>query len=569
MATERSSIQTNDADWWRRAVVYQIYPKSFADGNGDGIGDLPGAISRLDYLRALGIDAVWFSPIFPSPQCDGGYDVSDYRDIDPMFGSITDAEMFIREAHARQIRVILDIVPNHTSSKHRFFQEALSTLPGSPAWARYHCVRGRGEKGELPPNNWQSIFGGLAWTPLLASPDGKSTIVGDASATAGTPTGWWFLHLFDTHQPDVNWDHPDIVREFDDTLRFWFDRGVDGIRIDVAQGMIKQRGYPDVLDSKDPALLDPHAKPYFDQPEVHEVYRRWRKIADSYDPPRVFVAEAWLDTPEKRARYLRADELHTGFNFDLLTAEWDGNKWRDIIDSSMAADALVGAPTTWVTENHDVRRSPTRYGGRVVHREVASPAHVALGRVRAVAAMYTILALPGTTYLFNGQELGLEEVIDLDDAEREDPHFHRTKGEHLGRDGCRVPMPWRASGTNFGFSPSNAKKSWLTQPVSWSALSVEAQEGDRGSTLNRVRAATAVRRTQPALQRGSFEWVREMSVDGVVAFRRAVAGSPSVVCVANMSANPTSPVVGTVLCSSNDVSGGIVPPDTTAWFLEA
>jgi len=569
MATESSNIPTNDADWWRRAVVYQIYPKSFADGNGDGIGDLPGAISRLDYLRALGVDAVWFSPIFHSPQCDGGYDVSDYRDIDPMFGSITDAETFIREAHARQIRVILDIVPNHTSSKHRFFQEALSTLPGSPAWARYHCVRGRGEKGELPPNNWQSIFGGLAWTPLLASPDGKSTIVGDASATAGTPTGWWFLHLFDTHQPDVNWDHPDIVREFDDTLRFWFDRGVDGIRIDVAQGMIKQRGYPDVLDSKDPALLDPHAKPYFDQPEVHEVYRRWRKIADSYDPPRVFVAEAWLDTPEKRARYLRADELHTGFNFDLLTAEWDGNKWRDIIDSSMAADALVGAPTTWVTENHDVRRSPTRYGGRVVHREVASPAHVALGRVRAVAAMYTILALPGTTYLFNGQELGLEEVIDLDDAEREDPHFHRTKGEHLGRDGCRVPMPWRASGTNFGFSPSNAKKSWLTQPVSWSALSVEAQEGDRGSTLNRVRAATAVRRTQPALQRGSFEWVREMCVDGVVAFRRAVAGSPSVVCVANMSAKPTSPVVGTVLCSSNEVSGGIVPPDTTAWFLEA
>ena len=569
MATESSNIPTNDADWWRRAVVYQIYPKSFADGNGDGIGDLPGAISRLDYLRALGVDAVWFSPIFPSPQCDGGYDVSDYRDIDPMFGSITDAETFIREAHARQIRVILDIVPNHTSSKHRFFQEALSTLPGSPAWARYHCVRGRGEKGELPPNNWQSIFGGLAWTPLLASPDGKSTIVGDASATAGTPTGWWFLHLFDTHQPDVNWDHPDIVREFDDTLRFWFDRGVDGIRIDVAQGMIKQRGYPDVLDSKDPALLDPHAKPYFDQPEVHEVYRRWRKIADSYDPPRVFVAEAWLDTPEKRARYLRADELHTGFNFDLLTAEWDGNKWRDIIDSSMAADALVGAPTTWVTENHDVRRSPTRYGGRVVHREVASPAHLALGRVRAVAAMYTILALPGTTYLFNGQELGLEEVIDLDDAEREDPHFHRTKGEHLGRDGCRVPMPWRASGTNFGFSPSNAKKSWLTQPVSWSALSVEAQEGDRGSTLNRVRAATAVRRTQPALQRGSFEWVREMCVDGVVAFRRAVAGSPSVVCVANMSAKPTSPVVGTVLCSSNEVSGGIVPPDTTAWFLQA
>jgi alpha-glucosidase len=568
MATEPTNAHPNDADWWRRAVVYQIYPKSFADGNGDGIGDLPGAISRLDYLRALGIDAVWFSPIFPSPQCDGGYDVSDYRDVDPMFGSIADAETFIREAHARGIRVILDIVPNHTSSKHRFFQEALSTLPGSSAWARYHCVRGRGENGEFPPNNWQSIFGGLAWTQLLASPDGKSTIVGDAKAAGGTPTGWWYLHLFDTHQPDVNWEHPDVVKEFDDTLRFWFDRGVDGIRIDVAQGMIKQRGYPDVLDSKDAALLDPHARPYFDQPEVHEVYRRWRKIADSYSPPRVFVAEAWLDTPEKRARYLRADELHTGFNFDLLTAEWDGNKWRDIIDSSMAADALVGAPTTWVTENHDVRRSPTRYGGRVVHREVASPAHLALGRVRALAAMYTILALPGTTYLFNGQELGLEEVVDLDDAEREDPHFHRTKGEHLGRDGCRVPMPWRASGTNFGFSANNAKKSWLTQPAAWSALSVEAQEGDRGSTLNLVRAATAMRRAQPALQRGGFEWLREMCVDGVVAFRRSIVGSPDIVCVANMSAKPTAPVAGSLLCASGEVSGGVVPPNTTAWFVQ-
>ena len=567
MTAKRTNGHLDESDWWRRAVVYQIYPKSFADGNGDGIGDLPGALSRLDYLRALGVDAVWFSPIFPSPQCDGGYDVSDYRDIDPMFGSLADGETFIREAHARGIRVILDIVPNHTSSKHRFFREALATPPGSPAWGRYHCVRGRGANGELPPNNWQSIFGGLAWTQLLASADGKSTIVGDSTASAGAPTGWWYLNLFDTHQPDVNWDHPDIVHEFDETLRFWFDRGVDGIRIDVAQGMIKQRGYPDVLDSNDPALLDPHARPYFDQPEVHEVYRHWRKIADSYAPPRVFVAEAWLDTPEKRARYLRADELHTGFNFDLLTAEWNGDKWRDIIDSSMAADALVGAPTTWVTENHDVRRSPTRYGGRVVHRELASPQHVALGRVRALAAIYTILALPGTTYLFNGQELGLEEVIDLDDAERQDPHFHRTKGEHLGRDGCRVPMPWKTSGTNLGFSPSGGKNSWLTQPATWSSLSVEAQERDAGSSLNRVRTATAARRSQYALQHGNFEWVQELCVDGVVAFRRSLAGSPSVLCVANMGTKSAAPVKGRLLCGSREVTGGVVPPDTTAWFI--
>ncbi|MFZ8966919.1 MAG: alpha-amylase family glycosyl hydrolase, partial [Ilumatobacteraceae bacterium] len=292
--------------WWRNAVVYQIYPKSFADGNGDGVGDLPGAISRLDYLQSLGVDAVWFSPIFPSPQCDGGYDVSDYRNVDPLFGSIADAERFVREAHARDIRVILDVVPNHSSIEHRFFVEAIGTRPGSAAWQRFHCVQGKGAQGELPPNNWQSIFGGIAWTQIR-----------DAT---GTPTGWWYLHLFDSGQPDLNWNHPDVVKEFDDTLRFWFDRGIDGIRIDVAQGMVKQVGYPDVKDSNDASLLDPHARPYFDQPEVHDIYRRWRKIADSYDPPRVFVAEAWLDTPEKRARYLRADELHTGFNFDLLTA---------------------------------------------------------------------------------------------------------------------------------------------------------------------------------------------------------------------------------------------------------
>ena len=533
-------------------MVYQVYPKSFADGNGDGIGDLPGAISRLDYLRDLGVDAVWFSPIFPSPQCDGGYDVSDYRDIDPVFGTLSDAETFVREAHARGIKVILDVVPNHTSSKHRFFLEALATPPGSPAWQRYHCVRGKGVNGELPPNNWLSIFGGIAWTEIL---DAK-----------GAKTGWWYLHLFDTHQPDVNWNHPDIVREFDDTLRFWFDRGIDGIRIDVAQGMIKEAGYPDVRDSNDPALLDPHAKPYFDQPGVHDVYRRWRKIADSYDPPRVFVAEAWLDTPEKRARYLRADELHTGFNFDLLTAEWDGAKWKHIVTSSMAADALVGAPTTWVTENHDVRRAPTRYGGKVVHREVATPQHLALGRVRSVAAMHTILALPGTTYLFNGQELGVEEVIDLDDAQRQDPHFWRTKGEHLGRDGCRVPMPWRRSGVSLGFGPDSGKVPWLSQPKHWSSLSVEAQASDSTSTLSRVRAAIAVRRARQALLRGDFAWEESLCRDGIVAFRRSLRGEKTVLCVANMGAKPSPRVSGTLLCASGDVSDGVVPPDTTAWF---
>ncbi|MFZ9816354.1 MAG: glycoside hydrolase family 13 protein [Ilumatobacteraceae bacterium] len=538
--------------WWRNAVVYQIYPKSFADGNGDGVGDLPGAISRLDYLQSLGVDAVWFSPIFPSPQCDGGYDVSDYRNVDPLFGSIADAERFVREAHARDIRVILDVVPNHSSIEHRFFVEAIGTRPGSAAWQRFHCVQGKGAQGELPPNNWQSIFGGIAWTQIR-----------DAT---GTPTGWWYLHLFDSGQPDLNWNHPDVVKEFDDTLRFWFDRGIDGIRIDVAQGMVKQVGYPDVKDSNDASLLDPHARPYFDQPEVHDIYRRWRKIADSYDPPRVFVAEAWLDTPEKRARYLRADELHTGFNFDLLTAEWNGEEWKRVISDSIAADALVGAPTTWVTENHDVRRSPTRYGGRVVHRQIATAEHLALGRLRACAAIYTILALPGTTYLFNGQELGLEEVIDLDDSQRQDPHFHRTHGEHLGRDGCRVPMPWTRAGVSLGFGPSTGLPAWLSQPPTWAELSVEMQEDDSSSSLAQVRKAISVRRAQQAMLRGALEWDDERCRDGVMVFRRVLANHPSVVCIANMGMAATPAVQGTLLCASSEIFGGEVPPDTTAWF---
>lgn len=543
---------SNQLAWWRNAVVYQIYPKSFADGNGDGIGDLSGAAARLDYLQALGVDAVWFSPIFPSPQCDGGYDVSNYRDIDPLFGTTADAENFIRAAHNRNIRVILDVVPNHSSIEHPFFVEAKKTAPGSAAWQRFHCVKGKGVNGELPPNNWQSIFGGIAWTQICSE--------------GGAPTGWWYLHLFDSGQPDLNWNHPDVVKEFDDTLRFWFDRGVDGIRIDVAQGMVKQAGYPDVKDANDANLLDPHARPYFDQPEVHDIYRRWRKIADSYDPPRVFVAEAWLDTPEKRARYLRADELHTGFNFDLLTAEWNGESWRKIITDSMAADALVGAPTTWVTENHDVRRSPTRYGGRVAHRQVATPEHLALGRVRALAAMHTILALPGTTYLFNGQELGLEEVIDLDDAQRQDPHFHRTRGEHLGRDGCRVPMPWSRTGVSLGFGPSNGAPAWLSQPLAWAELSVEAQESNSMSSLVRVRRAISVRRAQQSLLRGVIAWDDSRCKDGVVAFRRVLAGHPTVVCIANMGVAHASAVAGELLCASGELVDGTVPPNTTAWF---
>lgn len=546
------------AEWWRHAVIYQIYPKSFADASGDGVGDLHGVVARLDHLARLGVDAIWLSPFYRGPQRDGGYDVADHRDVDPRFGTVADAERLVEEAHRRGIRVIVDVVPNHTSSDHPFFREAMASPPGSPAWGRYHSVRGRGPDGDEPPNDWRSLFGGIAWTRI---PDAD-----------GAPTGWWYLHLFDAHQPDVDWSHPDVVAEFDATLRYWFDRGVDGFRIDVAHGLVKAPGYPDA-GRPGPAPVA-SATPYFDQPGVHAIYRRWREIADAYDPPRIFVAEAWLDAPEKRAAYLRPDELHTGFNFELLVADWDADAWRRVVDASLAADATVGAPTTWVTENHDVRRAPTRYGGRVVHREVPTESHLARGRRRSLGATCAMLALPGTTYLYQGQELGLDEVIDLPDAAREDPHFHRTAGVALGRDGCRVPLPWRRSGLGLGFSGAREVAPWLPQPARWAALSVEAQEGDPDSTLERTRRAIAVRRATPALLEGGFVWEPGVGGDGsgVLAWRRTHAAG-DVVCVLNMGEVPVRIPEGRLLAASHDPvatrDDRALPQDAAAWVAPA
>lgn len=549
--------EPSDDTWWRRAVIYQIYPKSFADANGDGIGDIEGVRQRLNYLVELGVNAVWFSPFFPSPQCDGGYDVSDYRDIDPVHGSLADAERFIVEAHAQDIKVIIDIVPNHSSSHHRFFREALASPPGSAAWNRYHCLRGQGANGESPPNNWQSIFAGDAWTQIRDQ--------------AGSPTGSWYLHLFDTHQPDFNWNHPDVIKEFDDTLHFWFDRGVDGFRIDVAHGLVKQVGYPPVRDAGDPQLLDAHARPYFDQPEVHDIYRRWRSIADEYSPTRIFVAEAWLDTAEKRSRYLRHDELHTGFNFDILICDWSAPKWREIVESALAADALVGAPTTWVTENHDVRRAPTRYAGNFIDRELPTQAQIDVGRRRSMAAMLAIFALPGTAYLYNGQELGLEEVINLDDSERQDPYFRRTKGEHLGRDGCRVPLPWSRHGVSLGFGPDGGAVPWLSQPAQWAKLSVEAQSTDPFSMLNITRRALQSRKTSLDLLVGDFAWLPNYSTDdGILAFARWQSDSATrTLCIVNMGSTSVPLPAGEVIVASAPFENGnslLLAPDSAVWM---
>ena len=580
------------ADWWRHAVIYQIYPRSFADANGDGMGDLAGIRSRLPYLAALGVDAVWLSPFYRSPMADAGYDVADYRAVDPAFGDIHDVEALVHEAHAQGLRVIIDIVPNHTSDEHAWFAEALAqgvpdgegvaarTRYAEGAWRHYHLLRGQGEGGAQPPTDWLGVFGGLAWTQL--------------DDAAGRPSGWWYLHLFDAKQPDLDWDEREVREEFLDILRFWFDRGVDGFRIDVAHGLAKDTTYPDAHG--DPSLpthrpvdaTDANEPgPYWDQPGVHEIFREWRAVADSYDPPRVFVGEVWVPTAEAHARYLRPDELHTAFNFHSLQSPWWAEGLRRTIDDSIAAHAQVGAPTTWVLENHDVWRTPTRYAPVEGAAEDASPKvgdlrapadpdglrrDLVRGTARARAGILTMLALPGSAYLYQGQELGLYEVLDLPAEARQDPVFFRTGGIALGRDGCRVPIPWRGDRPSYGFGPGEA--SWLPQPDDWGRLSVEAQRDTAGSTFETVRAALALRRAEPALGDGTMTWDEHDLGRTVLAFTRpAREGGPAVRCVVNMGESDVSLPAewgDAVLLASATVTTGdgtvLLPRDTTVWL---
>ena len=503
-------------EWWRHAVVYQVYPRSFADSDGDGMGDIPGLITRLDYLADLGVDAIWISPFYTSPLNDGGYDVEDYRSIDPRLGTLDDVDTLISQAHERSIRILMDIVPNHTSSEHRWFKEALATEPGSPAWDRYVVREGRGEDRETPPNNWRSVFHGSGWS-AIRYPD-------------GSPTGYWYLHLFDPTQPDVNWDNPDVHQEFIDTLRFWFDRGIDGFRIDVAHGLVKEEGLPDydyVKKSESGSILEDSAHaPFWDQDGVHDIYREWRMVADEYDPPRVFCGETWVPNAERLARYQRPDELHTSFNFAYLEAGWDAARMRTSIDETIANHAKVDAPPTWVLSNHDVVRHRTRMapidedGVRDLER----------GLLRARAATLFTLALPGSMYLYQGEELGLFEVVDLAPEVRQDPAWLRSGGTDGTRDGCRVPIPWSGSSPSFGFSSGAA--SWLPQPAGWAQLSVAAERKVEDSTLELYRLALRIRRAEASLGDGPLEWLCD---DGtVLAFRRSAPDGSWVICALNL-----------------------------------
>lgn len=541
-------------EWWRSAVIYQIYPRSFADSNGDGIGDLPGITSRLDSLAELGIDAMWLSPFMTSPQKDAGYDVADYCDVDPLFGTLEDFDDMLRAAHERGIRVIVDLVPNHSSDQHLWFQQALASAPGSRERARYIFRDGRGENGELPPNNWQSIFGGPAWT-RVTDPDGVP--------------GQWYLHLFDSSQPDFDWDNEEVKEEFRRILRFWLDRGVDGFRVDVAHGLVKDPQLPDYTPSPDAASMggEETPAPYFEQAGVHEIYRDWHRILSEYDGDRALCGEAWVSSVEKMALWVRPDEMHQTFNFDYLMASWDEAELRDIIDRSLAAFSGVGAPSTWVLSNHDVVRHATRLSltgenpqGTGIGPDFPGIPKYEDGVRRARAATTLMLALPGSSYLYQGEELGLDEVHDLPGEARQDPTWFRTQGERYGRDGCRVPLPWEDSAPAFGFSHTG--ESWLPQPKRWAPLARSVQAQQPASTLNLYRQLLQLRR-EADLGSGTLEWVPEFG-SGVLAFKNS-----GVLVVANISgADVTLPDGHEVLATSTPIENRTVPRDVTVWLKE-
>ncbi len=538
------------SEWWRSAVIYQVYPRSFSDSDGDGLGDLPGITQRVRAIRDLGVDALWLSPFYTSPQKDAGYDVADYRDVDPRFGTLADFDALVAEAHRLNLRLIVDLVPNHTSDQHVWFQQALAAGEGSPERARYLFRDGKGPNGDTPPNNWESVFGGPAWT-RVPRPD-------------GTP-GQWYLHLFDTSQPDLDWENRWVREQFHDILRFWLDRGVDGFRVDVAHGLIKKKGLPDYVAPKGGASMGGHAStpPYWAQPGVHEIYRDWRKLLDEYPGEQVLVAEAWVNPPSKLAQWVRPDEMDQAFNFEFLETPWDATAIRRVIRDSLVAFGKVGAPSTWVLSNHDVVRHATRLAittdhvqGEGIGPKSPDKPNRVTGLRRARAATLLMLALPGSAYLYQGEELGLPEDVELPDSARQDPTWFRTHHERYGRDGCRVPIPWEALAPAFGFSSTG--KSWLPQPPEWAGYARDAQEGQPDSTLELYKEALALR-AKHGLGLGDVEWLRGYPED-VIAFRNG-----NVIVIANVGTQIVTIPPGVIALSSEPVSANL-PGDTTVWL---
>ncbi|QKJ25752.1 glycoside hydrolase family 13 protein [Aquiluna borgnonia] len=534
------------AQWWRSGAIYQIYPRSFADANGDGMGDLKGITQRLSSLAALGIDAIWLSPFYRSPQKDAGYDVSDYVSVDPLFGTLEDFDEMVTEAHRLSLRVMIDLVPNHSSSEHEWFQKALKAGPGSRERSYYHFKDGKGDDGELPPNNWQSMFGGPAWTRV--------------------EDGQWYAHLFDSSQPDLNWENPQVREEFEKILRFWLDRGVDGFRVDQPHAMAKAEGLPDhpYVDEAGAGFIEGRENPpMWFQDSVHEIFRDWRKILDSYPGDRAMCGEAYVLPLSFMALWVRPDEFHQTFNFRFLDAGWDRQALVSAIDESFEAFDAVGAPSTWVLNNHDVLRHVSRFGGdygRTTASDGVGPNNPqpdnVLGLQKARAATLFMLGLPGASYLYQGEELGLPDHTTIAEEHRQDPTFFRTSGQRVGRDGCRVPLPWEMGNASNGFNQTG--KAWLPQPDSYAALSRDQQQDKDGSTLTLYQLALKLRK-QFQLGEGSFDWVSKTEA---LSYQNG-----KVQIVHNFSSEPKK-LTGEVVISSMPLSkDGSLLPNDTAWVL--
>jgi len=545
-----------EKEWWRSSVIYQIYPRSFADANGDGIGDLAGITSRLPKLAELGIDAIWLSPFMTSPQKDAGYDVADYCDVDPLFGTLADFDTLESTAHNLGLKVIVDLVPNHCSSEHPWFVEALAAGEGSEERARFMFREGTGENGELPPNNWESVFGGPAWT---------------RTTNADGSPGQWYLHLFDSSQPDFDWTNRWVRDRFLEILRFWLDRGVDGFRVDVAHGLSKAPGLPDFRRDEEywntPAEVRPE-NPYFGHDGVHEIYREWHALLEEYPGERILCAEAFVEPLTKMAKWVRPDEMQQAFNFPFLVTRWNGEQMRQVIKDSISAFHAVGAPSTWVLSNHDQIRHATRLAldpnAKTADRitgigPLTEPKpDSALGLARARAASVMMMALPGVAYMYQGEELGLPEAVNIPDDKRQDPTFFRTAGKSYGRDGCRVPLPWEAEATNYGFGP--AGEPWLPQPEVYRAYSRNIQEGNPDSTLSLYTAALAIRKDR-ALGEGSLEWL-EGTPENVLGFRNG-----EVTVFINYSEENFTLPAGEIILDSAESSSGILSPASAVWMV--
>ncbi len=546
--------------WWERAVVYQIYVRSFADSDGDGIGDLEGLRRRLGHIASLGADAIWLCPVYPSPQRDHGYDVADYVAVDAVYGDLAMFDRLVADAAGHGLRVMLDMVPNHCSDEHPWFRAALASAPDSDERARFWFRDGR--DGGEPPNNWPAVFGGSVWTAV------------------GGDDPQWYLGTFTPYQPDFDHVHPAVDAMFAEALRFWCERGVDGFRVDAVWPVGKDPALPDCAPLA-PGEFNPATR---FRAEGHEVWRRWRRVLDAYmvdhpDRDVMMIAEAYAPRrPDITAQYTRPDEFQQCFAFDLLLTPWHAASMRRAIGEAFLHVRAQGSWPTLTLNNHDTQRIVTRLGHDDADRADAwtgdnlltphGPVDLALGTRRARAAAGLLLAMPGAVYLYQGEELGLPEWLDMPDEARQDPVFAHTGGAKLGRDGCRVPLPWStAPHGGHGFSPvgEDVVAPWLPQPSDWGRYAAERQDGDESSMLELYRRLVRARRAHLAADEA--ELVADH--DDVVAMRR---GPVLVVCNAGRRPVDVAIATGATPILTTDPAGLVttttttVPPDTTVWF---